>query len=133
MQYAITVALHHQEIGRDQQRISKIKPFINKDIEFASHSKDWRKFEQNNKAIALNILFVPYNTKTISLAYKSKNNHKHENQVVLLMIADGEKWHYLAVKSLSALLRGIISNHDGDFYCLNCFHSYHTNNALKKH
>ena len=49
------------------------------------------------------------------------------------MIADGEKWHYLAVKSLSALLRGIISNHDGDFYCLNCFHSYHTNNALKKH
>ena len=24
------------------------------------------------------------------------------------MITDGEKWHYLAVKSLSALLRGII-------------------------
>ena len=37
------------------------------------------------------------------------------------MITDGEKWHYLAVKSLSALLNGITSNHNGDFYCLNCF------------
>ena len=27
-------------------------------------------------------------------------------------------------KSVPALLRGITSNHNGDFYCLNCFHSY---------
>ena len=27
------------------------------------------------------------------------------------MIPDGKKWYYLAVKSLSALLRGITSNH----------------------
>ena len=47
------------------------------------------------------------------------------------MIPDGEKQHYLAVKSLSALLRGITSNHNGDFYCLNCFHSYSTENRLK--
>ena len=25
---------------------------------------------------------------------------EHENQVTLLMITDGERWHYLAVKSL---------------------------------
>ena len=49
------------------------------------------------------------------------------------MITDGEKWHYLAVKSLSALFRGITSKHDGDFYCLNCFQSYTTENKLKKH
>ena len=40
------------------------------------------------------------------------------------MISNGENWHYLAVKSLSGLLRGINSNHNGDYYCLNCFHSY---------
>ena len=45
------------------------------------------------------ILFVPYNTKQIGLAYKSKYNHKRDNQVILLMITDGEKWHYLALKS----------------------------------
>ena len=47
------------------------------------------------------------------------------------MITDNKKWLYLAVKSLSALRRGITSKHDGDFYCLNCFHSYSTKNKLK--
>ena len=42
------------------------------------------------------------------------------------MITDGKKWNYLPVKSLPALLRGITSNHDGDFYCLNGFHLYRT-------
>ena len=46
---------------------------------------------------------------------------------------DGKRWHYLAVRSLSALLRGISSSNNGDFYCLNCFHSYRTLNKLKKH
>ena len=49
------------------------------------------------------------------------------------MITDGKKWHYLAVRSLSALFRGITSSNNGDFYCLNCFHSYRTHNKLKKH
>ena len=49
------------------------------------------------------------------------------------MITDGKKWHYLAVKGVPVLLRGIISNHNGDFYWLNCFHSYSTKNELKKH
>ena len=42
------------------------------------------------------------------------------------MITDVKKWHCLAVKCLPALLRGITSNHNEDFYCLNCFHSYST-------
>ena len=50
------------------------------------------------------------------------------------MISNNEgKWHYLAVKNISGLLRGITSNHNGDFYCLNCFHSYTTKRRLKKH
>ena len=65
--YAITAGLNHEKIQKDSQRISKVKPFINnynwKDIKFPSHSKNYKRFEQNNKTIALNILFVPYNTK----------------------------------------------------------------------
>ena len=49
------------------------------------------------------------------------------------MISNGENWHYLATKSLSRLLRGISSNHDGNYYCLNCFHSYRTENKLNVH
>ena len=37
------------------------------------------------------------------------------------------------MKSLSALLRGIASSHNEDFYYLNCFHSYSTKEKLEKH
>ena len=45
---------------------------------------------------------------------------------------DGERWHYLVVRSLSALLREISSSNNGYSYCLNCFHLYRTLNRLKK-
>ena len=136
-QYAITVALNYDKINRNPQRISKIKPFIEqcnwKDIEFPATSKDCKKFEQNNESIALNVFYIPHNTKKISLAYKSKHNSNREEQVILLMISNGEKWHYTAVTRLSGLLRGVTSNHNNDFYCLNCFHSYSTKNKLEEH
>ena len=82
----------------------------------------------------MNLLFAPHNKEEIWPAYISKHNHQLKNQVILLMIADdGKGWHYLAVRSLPALLRGVTSNHHGDFYCLNCFHLYCTQNKLKKH
>ena len=49
------------------------------------------------------------------------------------MISNGENWHYLVVKNLSGLLRGITSNHEEDFYCLNCFCAYSTKNKLEAH
>ena len=82
--------------------------------------------------MSLNVLCIPYNTQKIRLAYKSKHKFKRNNQVILLMITDGRKWHYLAVKILSVLLREITSNHVGDFHCLNCFHLYSTEKKLKK-
>ena len=134
---SIIAALNHEKIKNHPERISNFMPFIDqynlKGIDFPSHSKDWKKFEQNNKTIALNILYVPYSTKQIRQAYISKYNHKRENQVILLMITDGKKWHYLAVKNISALFRGITSNHNGYFYFLNCLHSYRTKETLKKH
>ena len=137
-QYAITAALNYQNIDHHPEIISKLEPFINnynwKDIEFPSHSKDCRKFECNNKTIALNILYVPYNTKQIKQAYISKYNNELDNRVNLSMICDGtSNWHYLAVISISGLLRGITSNHNCGFYCLNCFHPYTTDKKLRKH
>ena len=92
-QYAITAALNYQNINHHPERISKVRAFINnynwKDIEFTSHSKDWRKFEQNNKTITLDILYVSYNTKEIKQAYISKYNHERDDRVNLLMITDG--------------------------------------------
>ena len=36
-------------------------------------------------------------------------------------------------KTLSALLRGIISKHNSNFNCLNCLHSFSTKNKLESH
>ena len=41
--------------------------------------------------------------KNIFCAYVSKHNSNREKQVILLIITNGEKWHYLAVKKLLAL------------------------------
>ena len=118
------------------QRIAKIEHYIGnyswEGIEFPAGPKEWEKFEQNNKTIVLNILFAPHNTQTISVAYRSKHDHKREKQVILLMITDGNKCHYLAVSNLSALLAKKYSNHNGDLYCLNCFSSYTTKNRLEE-
>ena len=86
------------------------------------------------------------------IIHKSKHNRSRKNQVVLLMITDNkqedtpDKWHYIALKSeitddgykkpinsISKLFRGITSTNNGDFYCLNCLHSFRTDNVLKKH
>ena len=97
----LTVALKYQNIESDPERISNIKPFINEynweGIDFPSHQDgqeeseetknvmliDCKKFEQNNDTIEPNILYVPHNKKEIFIAYESKYNHKHENQVIL--------------------------------------------------
>ena len=137
-QYATTIALNFDKVTSQPERITKkLKSFINKynwnDINFPTTRKDWNRFEVNNKNVALNILYVPFNTKKIEISYKSKYNLVRDNQIILLMISNGENWHYLAVKSLSRLLRGMSSNHNGNYYCLNCVHSYSTENKANSH
>ena len=69
--YTITIALNQREIGRNPQRISKIRPHINKynwkDIDFPARTDEYKKFERNNNGIALNILSVPPNEKEINI------------------------------------------------------------------
>ena len=85
-------------------------------------------------------MYVPHNTKKIRPEYISKCNFEckvlrdnaiRENQVILIMITNDKKWHYLTAKRLPALLREITSNHNGVFYCLTCFHSYNTKTDLQ--
>ena len=126
-QSALDDAFNYLTIETHPRRISKLKPYINKynweGIDFPTGSKEWKKFERNNKTIALNVLFIPCNTKTIRVAYRLEHNNKRKKQVILLMITDGKKWYYLTITNLSALLQGNSWNHEGDFYCLNWLNS----------
>ena len=64
---------------------------------------------------------------------KISNREKREQSGILATPAnsEGKQWHYLKAKKLSALLRGITSKHHGDFYCLNCLHSFATERKLE--
>ena len=59
-QYAVRVALNHNKIKDDLQRITRYKPFMNKynweGTNFQSEKDDWKKFEINNITIAFNVL-----------------------------------------------------------------------------
>ena len=50
---------------------------------------------------ALNVLYTK--KEKIYPAYISKNHSNCEKQVILSIIPNGDGWHYLAVKKLSAL------------------------------
>ena len=91
---------------------------------------DWKKLEKNNVIIDLNVLYSK--KEKICPAYVSKHNSNRETQVILLMISNREK-HYLAVKKLLALLRGITSKHNSDFYSLNCLYSIQQKKKLESH
>ena len=49
------------------------------------------------------------------------------------MISNGEKWHYIRVKKLPPLLRGITSKEHDEFYCLNCIYSFATGKNHESH
>ena len=48
------------------------------------------------------------------------------------MISNGEGGHNFAVKRLSVLLREIMLKHVGDFYSLNCLHSFRTKTGISQ-
>ena len=62
------------------------------------HHTQKTKFEQNNKTVAINVLFVPHNTEERRLAHKSKHSFQLENQVTLLIITDGKKKGVILLK-----------------------------------
>ena len=61
-EYIATVALNYEEIESHPERVSNIKPFINKynweGINYPSKINDWKRFKKNNPTIALNILYT---------------------------------------------------------------------------
>ena len=75
-QYAITIALNYDKIENHPERVCKVKPFINQydwsEINFPSHVGDWKRFELNNKSIALNVLYVPQGKKNYKTCIQIK-------------------------------------------------------------
>ena len=91
--HAITIALYHNELDSNPERISKkLMQYANKlnwhNIDFPASYEDYLLFEQLNSNKALNILYVLFSKKNVCPEYKSKHNFTAKNQVTLLKITD---------------------------------------------
>ena len=103
-------------------------------INFPPKEQDYQMFEMNNKSVALNILnhvMDCENNKKISHVCKSGFNKTREKQVILLIIIENLKQHYVTVKNLNALLKA--EDHCFVNYCINCLKPFRTKLRLKKH
>ncbi|WP_215897484.1 hypothetical protein, partial [Acinetobacter baumannii] len=75
--WAVIATLHHAEIGKHPERISKLEPYVGRynwgGIEFPTPKNHWVKFERQNPEVALNILYVS-GEREVKQAYISKFN-----------------------------------------------------------
>ena len=60
------------------------------------------------------LVFSMLRKKKVYPAYISKHNSNHEKQAILLMISNGEGWHYK--NTISIIKRNSIKKHYSDFY-----------------
>ena len=120
------------------------------ECDFPAFTSDYKLFEKNDKDIALNILYVLYEEEEIIDVlpeYISKYNFTRKKQIALLKISNGERWHFLALKSeqeensdcmrptksFSKLRRDISSSVHESHYCFRCFHSFRCNSTLENY
>ena len=130
---AVTAALHHEEIKSHPECISNIMRYNNKynlsGLEFPVAINKINEFEKNNN-ISVNVLGVKEQKPYIC----RKSNYKDRKNVNLLLITDGEKRHYTAIKSLSRLLGNSNSKHGHkQHFCLNCLQGFHSEESRDNH
>ena len=89
-------------------------------------------FEHLNPNISISVL--GYNKEERVYPLRISKCTERKNNIVLLLIKEGEKSHYCLVKNISALLSSQINNHDHKrYFCLNCFNSFKNEDKLKEH
>ena len=130
--WAIIAAMRWEEIGRDPQRISKLKRFepdfdwtgIGLPVSF----RDIKKFESRNQ-ISVNILAEE--NKQIYICRKWGNYERITN---LMLITEDNHKHYVAIKLLSRLLSSKNNKHNGaQYFCTNCLQGYFNESSIDEH
>ena len=136
--WAVIEALHHEEIRHHPERISWLRPYEKqynwKGLKFPVSIKKIDRFKKNNPDIAVNVLFSNKKSQYIYTVRRSKHNVKCKKQVNLLMIEDGEKRHYTAIKNISRLLSKLNGKTKRAYhFCINCLNGFRTASARDKH
>ena len=130
--WSVIAALKWREIDRNHQHVSKLRRYENEfdwsGISFPVSIKDISKFELRNR-IGINILAL--NGKT---PYICRKGGDYDRVVNLMIIEDGEKKHYVAIKSLGRLLSYMKSKYKVcQHFCSNCLQGFSDIESRDKH
>ena len=114
------------------QRVSKLKRYEEEfdwsGLKFPICIRDINKFETNNE-IGVNILAVE--NRKIYICRKGKDYDRIAN---LMLITEGNKKHYVAIKSLSRLLSNQNNKQNGSQYvCTNCLNGFESETIRDEH
>ena len=73
-----------------------------------------------NSDISVNVLSVENND-----VYICRNGWRHQREINLMLISEGDKWQYTAIKSLSRLIASKNSKHVyKQYFCTNCLQGF---------
>ena len=122
---------------KNAERINDLKSKENtlnmEGIEYPVKLKDIKRFEKQNPEISVSVLGYSKDEKIYPLRISKKEN-KRKNNIVLLLIKNGDNSHYCLVKNLSALLSSQVNKKKSKLYfCLNCLNGFDTMEKLEKH
>ena len=129
--WSVIAALKWKEIGKDPQRVSKLRRYDDRDwegINFPVSTKDISKFELRNR-IGVNVLALHGKT-----PYICRKGGDYDRVVNLMIIEDGDKRHYVAIKLLGRLLSKMNSKHkEMQHFCSNCLQGFSDERSRNEH
>ena len=129
-----------EEIHRDCQRVSKLRCYENDfdwdGVKFPASLRDIKRFESRNQ-ITINVLALE--GKKVYICRKGKEyarsaGEAHNRVANLMLITDGNRKHYVAIKSLRRLLSSQNSKHkEPQHFCTNCLQGFATEISRDEH
>ena len=130
--WAVIAGLKWKEIDCHPERVSKLRKYENEfdwsGITYPVSTKNISKFETRNR-IGVNLLAL--NGKT---PYICRKGGDYERKVNLMILEEGEKKHYVAIKSLERLLSMANSRHkESQYFCDNCLNGFKTQESGDNH
>jgi hypothetical protein len=130
--WAILSALYPCEKNTD--RLSKYKPYFSTidltGLKFPTPVHQVVKFEKNNPTISINVYAFIENV--IIPKYINKFG-KRANHIDLLMLESVNKFHYVWIKRMSALISGRTKHHGTSYTCPHCVHPFSSEKAFSNH
>ena len=121
---------HPERIDNDLK--SKVDTLNMEGIQYPVSLRGIDRFEHLNPEISISVLGYNEEEKVYPLKISKYTGCKQD--IVLLLIKDGENSHYCLVKNISALLSSQINKHKGTSnICLNCFNGFKSPDSLDKH